>query len=801
MSSLDVRRHRPTVSQSIRTRLLVLLLGLTTISVVTVGYLGVHSVQSVGEKAQQISAEALRAQTEKCLRQVTLGDSQRNDLILKEVQQDAANVAQYTAGIFERPDVFASGAYWQAVDRMFTGPNGQYMNDETDVSNAFVPNLVNVDSELLKVLDLSAYLDFVLVPTYESSPNTVAIYLGTKEEILRYYPNINIGAVVPPDFRVTQRPWYVSADPENNPERTLVWSPTYVDATGKGLMVTAAAPVYTSRDEFVGVVGIDVTLKNIGASVEAAQLPGGGYSFLIDNTGHAIVLPEQGYQDILGRSPEPEEFGTELSEVTTEFAPILAKMVAGKTGFDTLEVGEKESFVAYAPLESTGWSLANVVEAETVLQAIGDFQKELETSTRSLMVVRILPVGGIISVVMTVTGLLLTHRLAEPIRQMAAAVQRIGAGQWDVSLPQTGNDEIGVLSQAFATMTAQLRELLEGMEQRVAERTRDLERRSVQLGAAAQVAREAAAIRDVGQLLDATVHLISERFGFYHAGIFLLDEAGEYAILRAASSEGGERMLTRGHKLKVGEVGIVGYVASSGKPRVVLDVGEDAVFFDNPDLPRTRSEMALPLKVQDQVIGILDVQSTEAAAFSDDDVGVLQTLGDQLALAIENARLLKEAEERLQDVNVLLGRHGQEGWERLAAQRSGWGYVYDGAEVVPREKARVAGDGHQLTAPLQVRGKVIGHLDLVMGEQPPTPEQEAVVQAVADQTSLALENARLYYDTQRHAAREQLIGEVTARMRETLDVEMVLQTAVREMREAMGLHDVMIRLETREKVS
>ncbi|MCK4314722.1 MAG: HAMP domain-containing protein, partial [Anaerolineae bacterium] len=434
---------------------------MTTIAVLTVGYLGINSVQSVGENAQQIGAEALRAQAEEYLRQVTVGDAQRNDLILRGVQHDAVNVARYAAGIFERPDVFTGGAYWRVEDHMFVGPDGQYMNDETDVSDAFVPNFVDIDDELLTVLELGAYLDFILVPTYEGDPNTVAIYLGTEEDVLRYYPNINIGTLVPPDFQVTQRPWYVSAVPENNPGRAVVWSPVYVDATGQGLMVTAAAPVCTSRGEFVGVVGIDATLKDISANVEEARLLGSGYSFLVDETGRAIVLPEQGYSDILDRSAEPDEFGADLSEVTTGFAPVLAKMMSGSTGFDTLEVGGRELLIAYAPLESIGWSLANVVETETVLQTMVTLREELKTSARSLVLARILPVGGGILVAVVVIGLLLTNRLADPIQRLAIAAEQIGAGQWDAPLPRAGNDEIGVLSHAFSGMTVQLRELME----------------------------------------------------------------------------------------------------------------------------------------------------------------------------------------------------------------------------------------------------------------------------------------------------------------------------------------------------
>jgi GAF domain-containing protein len=156
--------------------------------------------------------------------------------------------------------------------------------------------------------------------------------------------------------------------------------------------------------------------------------------------------------------------------------------------------------------------------------------------------------------------------------------------------------------------------------------------------------------------MNQTVQLISSYFGYYHAGIFILDDVREYAVLQAANSEGGQRMLARGHKLRIGQVGIVGNVADIGVPRIALDVGDDAIFFNNPDLPLTRSEIALPLKARGQVIGVLDVQSIDEAAFSNDDVETLQVLADQVALALDNARLLKESRDALEELRNLYGQ-------------------------------------------------------------------------------------------------------------------------------------------------
>lgn len=180
-----------------------------------------------------------------------------------------------------------------------------------------------------------------------------------------------------------------------------------------------------------------------------------------------------------------------------------------------------------------------------------------------------------------------------------------------------------------------------------------LERQVVQLQVAAAVARDATTVRQLDMMLSRAVHLISDRFGFYHAGIFLMDEAGEFAVLRAASGAAGAEMMAAGHMLKVGETGIVGYVTGSGLPRVALDVGEDTVHFKNPMLPETRSELALPLKIGNQVIGALDVQSRKNNAFDSEDVAIFQTMADQLAVAIENARLLEATSRQVEELSVL----------------------------------------------------------------------------------------------------------------------------------------------------
>ena len=166
------------------------------------------------------------------------------------------------------------------------------------------------------------------------------------------------------------------------------------------------------------------------------------------------------------------------------------------------------------------------------------------------------------------------------------------------------------------------------------------------------MAREISGKNDLDTLLDTSASLIRERFGFYHVGIFLTDEKKEYAVLRSATGEAGQVMLERGHRLKIGEIGMVGYVVSQGEARISMDVDSDAVHYKNPLLPETRSELALPLRLGEITIGAMDVQSVVPNAFSHEDVRILQTIADQLAIAFEKTRLVVELQRSLEELEL-----------------------------------------------------------------------------------------------------------------------------------------------------
>ena len=414
------------------------------------------------------------------------------------------------------------------------------------------------------------------------------------------------------------------------------------------------------------------------------------------------------------------------------------------------------------------------------------------------------------------------RRLIRPLEELTDAAAEMERGELvergELRTSLTRLDEIGILARAFIEASDRIREAIFTLEQRVAERTADLARRTSQLEAAATVARRAAEIRDLDTLLNETVRLISDRFGFYHAGIFLIDEAGEYAALRAASSEGGQRMLARSHRLAVGRVGIVGTVAGTGQPRIALDVGKDAVFFDNPDLPLTRSEMALPLKVGERVIGVLDVQSMEPEAFTEEDVTVLQTMADQIALAIENARLLEESRRVLEELRTLYGERVREAWERPEGLPPT--LVYDRVAITPvetlppvpaveealRQGQIVAlsepDNGRAvIAAPLRLHDRVIGAITLEETDEARawTEDDIALVRAVSEQVALALESARLYQMEQRRRFIADTLQEIARVVGSTLDVEEVTERLLDQLERLISFDAAVLHLRRGER--
>jgi GAF domain-containing protein len=475
----------------------------------------------------------------------------------------------------------------------------------------------------------------------------------------------------------------------------------------------------------------------------------------------------------------------------------------GDTGGDSYRNDRRdEVFVAYRWIDNL--DVALIAETEGTAAMARPVKR---------MALALLGIGIVVSAALTA----IVHRASKPVTDSLDTLKgRLRGGsegrlvtvdELSPSLNRLG------LTAAYNTMVSGLEVRWDELTAQVEAKTQALMRRSLQMQAAAQVSSAVSDIRDLSSLLDTTVRLIPDYFGHDHAGIFIIDDRREYAVLQAASSEGGARMLARRHKLRLGQ-GIVGSVALSGQPRVALDVGEDPVFFDNPDLPATRSEMALPLAFQGRVIGVLDVQSNHSGAFTDDDVAVLQSIADQVAVAIDSANRIEENERVLRELRDRYAVELENGWRRrfVRGRRPDLGFRYDGISVlpidednaplcdlseapIPRATLLDAPNGsRRLIAPIVVRDVLLGHLvyDQDATDEPWTAEDLELVDAISTQIAEALEDARLLRESQLSAARERATREITDRLRGTLDWDELMRTAVQEIGQAVGATDVYV---------
>jgi len=468
--------------------------------------------------------------------------------------------------------------------------------------------------------------------------------------------------------------------------------------------------------------------------------------------------------------------------------------------------------VAVVVMKTRPWTVAYSQPTSVFLAGV-----QKQTQTNAILVI-------IASIILAIIATISARALTSPIIALTKVANLVTQGDLGARAVIRTSDEIGQLATAFNSMTGQLQSTLIGLEQRIEERTAELQKNKLDLETIANVAGEIAIIRDMNTLLNVSASLIQERLNYYHVGIFLVDELGEYALLRAASSVAAEKMLASNYKLGVGKTGLVGNVTRTGQAYIASDVGLDAVHFENPFLPDTRSEIALPLRSRSITIGALDIQADFPNAFNQQDIQTLQTLADQLAAAIENAQLVQQVENALNELTKFNRAQTQQIWQTTIDERALPAYEYDGFQVnaIPQNLAPelleelVKGkpvvvppqDGQKtdrtknkvstLLIPLLVLNQVIGVIGLEQ-EKPNhtwTDEEIAVAQAAASRAALTLENARLLEESQRRASKERTILESTARIGSAINIENILQTTAEELERVLGDSEVILQFNT-----
>ncbi len=571
-------------------------------------------------------------------------------------------------------------------------------------------------------------------------------------------------------------------------------SPLYLSqVTGTRIMVVAA-PIQEADGDVVALLAGRVNLTYLNTiMLDRSGLGRTGETLLIDNWDRRLLTPSI-YENLVVRETRLYSDGIDEASLGRDAIGAFEQNHSGRAvlgvyravpDLDLILIAEQDQSESLLPiLQTVGINLG--VTAGAVLVAI-------------------------------LSAFVVTNRITGPIANLSQTAQQIAGGDYQLRAAVETQDEIGDLAQSFNQMTSRLRSTLSGLEEQVAERTAAVVQRSAYLQASAEVGKAITSMLDPDQLVQQVVNLIRERFELYYVGLFAVDDTGEYAELRAGTGLAGEKMLARHHRLKIG-TGMIGWSVANQLSRVALHAEMDAARLTNPDLPNTRSEAAIPLRSRGRVLGALSMQSDKPDAFDDATIAVFETMADQVAAALDNARLYADSQEAVESLNRAYGEMTRESWLKLVQLNPTLGYRAEASgQVLPEtgwqpeleQAIRTAGSltgslsgeqdargEHYLAIPIKVRDTVIGALG---GYKPAsgygwTAQEVDFVQEIANTLSIALESARFFNEAQAQAETERLVGEISARMRQTLDIDSVLQTTSRELRRVLDLVEVEVQL-------
>lgn len=565
--------------------------------------------------------------------------------------------------------------------------------------------------------------------------------------------------------------------------------PPYFDTNRQETVTYAARPFYNANGEIIGVFAGRANNGRLNQVMSSpAAIGDSGETYLVDAS-YFLLTPNR-----------PRQVGASITTIGAENA--LDRRSSGAAVYPNYQGQDVLGAYLWLPELRAG---------VLVEQELAEIRKG---AAPGIAVFLGLALAAILVGYMVIRSL--SYQFAEPAVELAATSQVIAGGDLTARAARLGAlAEFQPITVEFNQMATAVQLQVSDLEDRLLSREVELENRDELLQAYSEVSQTISSIMDPQQLQVSLVELIRDHFELYYVGLFLLDEDGQWAVLKAATGEGGQAMLARKHRLEVAGESMVGWAIANDVERIAHEAEDDPVRLATPELPLTRSEAALPMHSRGQVVGALSVQSTLPNAFDQNLLGFLKAMADQAAVALDNARLFEENRLAIENLNLAYGRLSLTGWQKLL--RAPEGLAFSGtslgverikpaweqtAQTALREKRVTAAEVpdeeglYPLAIPIQAGAITLGVLSTYKPVEDGrwTEEEIYLLQSITGQLGLALESSRLYEESQRQAEYEQITGRVTANIRERLNIETILQTAAQELRQALNLPEVTVRL-------
>jgi GAF domain-containing protein/DNA-binding response OmpR family regulator len=535
--------------------------------------------------------------------------------------------------------------------------------------------------------------------------------------------------------------------------RTLKTQPGRIDPS-LTILLDSYVPVYIEDTATpVMVIHLLINAQNLRSIVNLAtgnliDEQSGRHAILVDNRGR-IIADSDAFRDIyirnldaLGGNVAGDAFYEALFEI---------KGLARNTDAPLVDFGKNGLYshrqVNSASLGTLSWDIY-IVDAASLF-----FAPDIVFNV----------LVGVLAIIIPIVLVWLLKNFLHPIlNPIHEATELIQTTLSEMDVPLSSTEEHTILLSSVRRVATRIDRLSTDLNKQLKRHTRDLQ-------VAGLIGRETATLSDLDDLAKRSINLICNELGFYHAQIFLLDVSGTVAVLRFSRGEAGEKMIAQHHQLRVGSESIIGKVTATKQPVIINNTmsesGEKHGF--NPLLPDTRAEMGLPLIIGDTVIGALDIQSRRIDVFFEEDIATYQLLADQLAVAIYNAQLREQTDSRIGQIDRLNRQLTRDAWQEVESKLSLRSHY--GSDAVKGN----------LTSSITIRGEKIGRLEADLPEGMSFSESDKVIlESVAERLALAIENARLFQETQVSLAETSTLYQLSRQLNEANLLEDVLQAII-----------------------